>query len=162
MMKPVLIAALCCTAAASTVASAQTHTVKIHSSDKKTIAKTTVESKIDCPAHSYSLLLDRAGKQMLFAVDGQRRPYDISSTTLGQDFLNVASFGNYAFVCGPNGIVMHFFGVEIKPAGPPVPVYYLAVISNDGEVEPTHGYEVRDDKALNPLATLATLVPGRK
>jgi hypothetical protein len=151
-MKDVLIFTAWIAAIISPLVSAQTQTVSITNSDKKTIAKTVVETKVDCPAHKYSLQLDRQGKQMLFAVDGQTHPYDLSTSKLGQDFLNVPTYGSYSFICGPSNIVLHFFGVEIKSEGAPVPVSYIAIIHNDGEVDVPNGYEVRDYKALSPLA----------
>lgn len=155
-MKKVLILIAFSSALDSPSVSAQTEIVTVRSSDKKTIAKTVVDTKIDCPAHQYSLQLDRQGKQLLFAVDGQSRPYDLSQSKLGQDLLYVPTYGSYAFICGPSNVVLHFFGVEIKSEGPPVPVSYIALIYNDGAVEVPNssGYEIRDYKALSPLSRL--------
>lgn len=151
-MKKVHILAAWFAAIICPLVAAQVQTVAISSSDRKTIAKTIIETKVDCPAHKYSLQLDRQGKQMLFAVDDQARPYDLSASKLGQDFLNAATYGNYSFICGPSNIVLHFFGVEIKPEGAPVPVSYIAVIHNDGAVDVPSGYEVRDYQVLSGLA----------
>lgn len=125
--------------------------MSINSSDKKVIAKTVVDHKVDCPAHKYSLQLDRQGKQVLFTVDGQARPYDLSASKFGRDFLNVPTYGSYTFICGPSNIVLHFFGIEFKAEGAPVPVSYIAVIHDDGQVDEPSGYEVRDYRALRPL-----------
>ncbi len=136
-------------ASAMQEAAAQTRTATFHLSHKQIIAHTVVEQKIDCNNRQYALQLDRQAQRMVFIVAGET--HDITRTKVGHDFIHTASFGNYAFVCGPKNIVLHFFGVKITPDAPPVAVSYMAFLYDDGTVEGQQGFEVRDYKALNTI-----------